>query len=137
MSNGEEIVRSLTDKVFLGGDLEAIEDLVAPDFVSHDPPPGITPDRDGLRGMAAAVVEAMADRQLVFDEYAHTTDGRVVESWLMEATHQRELFGLPPSGQRVRARGIELWRCEGGLIVEHWGAVDMSDLADKALAGSG
>jgi len=34
-------------------------------------------------------------------------------------------------------RGIELWRCEDGLVVEHWGAIDIGDLAEKALGASG
>lgn len=29
------------------------------------------------------------------------------------------------SGQAVRIRGVEIWRCSGGKIVEHWGAVDV------------
>jgi predicted SnoaL-like aldol condensation-catalyzing enzyme len=32
----------------------------------------------------------------------------------------------------VQVRGIEIFRCEGGKIVEHWGAVDMSDVFEKA-----
>ena len=27
---------------------------------------------------------------------------------------------------------MEIFRCEGGKIVEHWGAVDMSDVFMKA-----
>jgi len=30
-------------------------------------------------------------------------------------------------------RGVEIFRCESGKIVEHWGAVDMSDVAEKAM----
>jgi predicted SnoaL-like aldol condensation-catalyzing enzyme len=28
---------------------------------------------------------------------------------------------------------VEIFRCENGKIVEHWGAVDMSDVAEKAM----
>jgi predicted ester cyclase len=50
----------------------------------------------------------------------------------MIGTHTGEAFGLPPSGQSVRIRGVEIWRCDNGKIVEHWGSIDMSDLFEKA-----
>ncbi len=78
------------------------------------------------------VTAAMSNVRLEFDEYIETTDGRVVESWLMAATHTGEAFGLPPSNQEVLVRGIEIWRCADGKIVEHWGSVDMADVFMKA-----
>ena len=63
-------------------------------------------------------------------------DGRVVENWAMTATHTGEAFGLPASGKSIRVRGVEIFRCEEGKVVEHWGAVDMSDVAEKALGSA-
>ena len=34
------------------GNLEAMDELVAPDFVDHDPFPGVTPDRDPNSALA-------------------------------------------------------------------------------------
>jgi len=127
-----DLVRRLTDEVFLRGDLQAVDEVVADDFVSHDPPPGMPDTREGFRGVAEMVVGAFSDRKMEFDDFLETTDGRVVESWAMQGTHTGEAFGLPPSNQLVRVRGVELWRCAGGKVVEHWGAVDMSDLFEKA-----
>lgn len=72
-----------------------------------------------------------------FDEFLDTADGRVVESWAMTARHTGELFGVPPTGVTARVRGVEIWCCAGGKIVEHWGAVDMSDFFEKAEAAQG
>ena len=137
VSEATDLVRRLTDQVFIGGDVDTIDELVGAGFVSHDPPPGVAPTRDGLRELATAVAASFTDRKLEFDDILETTDGRVVESWAMVATHSGEAFGLPPSGQQVRVRGMELWRCENGRIVEHWAAVDMSDVAAKAMEGGG
>ena len=79
------------------------------------------------------VTSAFSDRNAEFDDYDDTSDGCVVESWAMTGSHTGEAFGLPPSGQSIRVRGVEIWRCAGGKIVEHWGAVDMSDVAQKAM----
>lgn len=134
MGRDADVVRRLTDEVFIGGNVEAIDQLLSSDFESHDPPPGVGSDRQGLKDLASMVVGSFDDRKLEFDEFIDTTDGRVVENWAMTATHTGEAFGLPPSGKSITVRGIEIWRVSNGRIVEHWGAVDMSDLAEKALA---
>ena len=132
MGSDADLVRRLTDEVFLAGNVSALDELVADSFTSHDPPPGIPGTKDGLRQLAEMVTAAFSDRAADFDEFLDTADGRVVENWAMTGKHTGEAFGLPPSGQEIRVRGVELWRCENGKIAEHWGAVDMSDVFTKA-----
>jgi steroid delta-isomerase-like uncharacterized protein len=136
MAGDSAIVKRLTNEVFVGGNLAMIDELVADDFVDHDPPPGITPDREGFRVLAQAVTASFTNRTFEFDDYADLADGRVVENWAMSGTHTGEVFGLPPSGQTARVRGMEIFRCEGGKVVEHWGVVDMSDLVEKAMGAA-
>jgi steroid delta-isomerase-like uncharacterized protein len=133
MAEDSAVVQRLTKEVFIDGNLAVIEDLVSDDFVDHDPPPGLPPTKDGMRLLAQTVVSAFSDRKTEFDEFLDTADGRVVENWAMIATHTGEAFGLPPSGESIRVRGVEIFRCEDGKVAEHWGAVDMSDVAQKAL----
>jgi steroid delta-isomerase-like uncharacterized protein len=132
MGADADMIRRLTDEVFLGGKLDLIEELVADDFVDHDPPPGLPGGKEGMRQVAAMVTAAFSNRKAEFDNFLDTTDGQVVESWAMTGTHTGEAFGLPPSGQDIRVRGLEIWRCAGGKVVEHWGVVDMSDVFMKA-----
>ena len=132
MGTAADIVRRLTNEAFIGGNVQVIDELLADDFVSHDAPPGMAGTRAAFRALAEMVVTALSDRNVEFDEYIDATDGRVVESWAMTATHTGDLFGLPGSGQQVRIRGVEIFRCADAKIVEHWGAVDMSDVFEKA-----
>jgi steroid delta-isomerase-like uncharacterized protein len=135
MGSDADVVRRLTDEVFIGGNVGRIDELVGDDFVSHDPPPGFAATKAGLRELATHVGQAFADRKIEFDDFVDTTDGRVVESWAMVGTHTGEFFGLPASGQSVRIRGIEIWRCANGKVVENWGAVDMGELFAAAAGG--
>ena len=136
MADDGAVIKRLTEEVFLDGNLAPIEDLVSDDFVDHDPPPGIPPTKEGFRLLAQAIVSSFSDRKAEFDEFIDTADGRVVENWAMTATHTGEAFGLPASGKSIRVRGVEIFRCEEGKVVEHWGAVDMSDVAEKALGSA-
>jgi predicted ester cyclase len=127
----------LTDEAFVHGKVEVIDELMADDFVTHDPPPGLGSDRAGQRAIAELVASALSGPRMEFDDYVETTDGRVVQNWAMVGTHVGEAFGLAPSHQEVRVRGMELWRVADGKLVEHWGVVDMSDLVEKATAAAG
>jgi predicted SnoaL-like aldol condensation-catalyzing enzyme len=126
------LIRPLTDEVFIDGNVDAIDELLADGFVSHDPPPEMPPTKESAKQLAAMVMAGFSNRKMEFDEVVETTDGRTVDNWAMRATHTGEAFGLPPSNQDIVVRGIELFRCEGGKIVEHWAAVDMSDVFMKA-----
>jgi steroid delta-isomerase-like uncharacterized protein len=137
MGADADVIRRLTDEVFLGGNIGVFDELVADDFVSHDPPPGVPGDKEGMRALAQMVLAAFSDRKAEFDDFLDTSDGRVVENWAMTGRHTGEAFGMPPSGQDIRVRGVEIWRCAGGKAVEHWGAVDMSDVAMKAMPPPG
>jgi len=135
MGSDADLVRRLTDEVFVNGDIDKVDELLADTFVDHDPMPGVAPTKDGMRQIAAMVVATFSDRKAEMDDYLETTDGRVVENWAMTGRHTGDGFPLPPSGQDTRVRGMEIWRCADGKIVEHWGVVDMSDVFMKASPG--
>ena len=132
MGSDADLVRRLTDEVFINGNIGKIDELLADTFVDHDPLPGVPGTKDGMRQIAEMVTATFSDRKAEMDDYLETTDGRVVENWAMTGTHTGEAFGLPPSNQDVRVRGMELFRVADGKVVEHWGVVDMSDVFMKA-----
>jgi len=137
MGADADLVRRLTEEVYLAGNVDLADELLADDFVSHDPPPGVDPGKRGQIEFARDVVSAFDERALEFHDLTETIDGRVVENWAMTGIHSGEAFGVPPSGQRVRVRGVDIFRCDGGRVLEHWGAVDMSDFFEKATAAGG
>ena len=131
------IVQRVTDEAMIEGNIGIIEELVADDFVSHDPPLGVPGTKEGFRIVAQAVVSGFSDRKMEFDEPLFASDGRVLENWAMTARHTGEFLGVPPSGEEVRVRGIEIWRIKDGQIAEHWAAIDFSDLFEKAQRAAG
>ena len=56
-----EIVRDYIDRLFTKGDLTAVDDYLAEDYVDHDPPFGTPGGREGMRGAAAMFREAFPD----------------------------------------------------------------------------
>ena len=73
-----------------------------------------------LRGFSDFRLERLA---LVIDGDAHA------DRWVMTGTHDGELFGIPPSGRRVRIEGATFTRLGAdGLVVEDVHFTDMAGL---------
>ena len=55
----------------------------------------------------------------------------VVARVIMRGTQLGPLPSIPPSGKRAAVMGNEIWRVEGGRIVEHWGRFEELDLIQQ------
>ena len=111
--------------VWSSGQLERLDELVAPDVVHHDPydPNGA----EGLVGMKRTIQanrSAFPDMQLTVEDQIAEAD-KVVTRWRGEMTHSGDLAGVPPTGRRVAINGITIDRFEDGKIVEAWRSMDM------------
>jgi len=53
-------------------------------------------------------------------------DDRVAYLTNFTATHSGEFLGIPSTGRRVTIPSLEVWRVERGLIVEHWGGLQIT-----------
>jgi steroid delta-isomerase-like uncharacterized protein len=123
IEENKAIVRSLIDGLFTHGDLGAVDTYLATDFVHHDPPLGVSPDRDGMRAAAEMVRKAFpdwhSDLHMLVGE-----DDIVVERFTASGTHQGELMGVAPTGNTVSLKGINIFRLRDGHVVEWWGRLD-------------
>ena len=47
--SNKAVVKDFIDGLFTKGDLGAVDTYLAEDFINHDPPFGVTADREGMR----------------------------------------------------------------------------------------
>jgi steroid delta-isomerase-like uncharacterized protein len=117
------IVKQFIDRLFTEGDTAVLDDLVAPDYVDHDPPLGGAGTVEGWRAMATMIRDAFPDWHS--DLHALHADGDiVVERFTASGTHKGELLGVPPSDVVCTLPGINIFRLRDGRIVERWGRLD-------------
>jgi serine phosphatase RsbU (regulator of sigma subunit)/predicted ester cyclase len=104
------------------GDRAAVDEMLAPDFVSHTPHlSGPTPDREGPMLATAQFSAALSNVRFVIEDQIATGD-KVVSRFIMRATHDRgELIGVAPSGRELASMTIFIHRISGGKIAEEWG----------------
>jgi steroid delta-isomerase-like uncharacterized protein len=121
MSEAENktVALRFNEEVWGRGDEAALEELLAPDFVEHDPLPGQSPDREGHRQILAAFRSAFPDLHVTTEDVVAEGE-KVVSRWTARGTHQGELMGIAPTGNGVTIKGIDVLRVAGGRIVERW-----------------
>jgi steroid delta-isomerase-like uncharacterized protein len=123
IEQNKNTVTSFIDALFTKGDLGAVDEHLAEEFVNHDPPIGVTADREGMRAAGAIFRAAFPDWRSEMDILVGEGD-LVVEHFTASGTQQGEIFGVPPSGRTVTLPGINIWRVRDGRIMERWGRLD-------------
>jgi serine phosphatase RsbU (regulator of sigma subunit)/ketosteroid isomerase-like protein len=104
------------------GDLEAVDEMMAPDFVSRTSLLSVQePDREGVKWVTAQLA-AVSNASVHFEDQVAQGD-KVVTRFSAHATHDRgELMGVAPSGREITFMPIFIHRIEGGKIAEEWAA---------------
>ncbi len=103
------------------GDLGAVDEMLAPDFVTHTKlVPGQPPGREGEKWATSQLAAAFSNRSVRFEDQIAAGD-KVVTRFVVHVTHDRgELMGVPPSGKVMTNKVIMIHRIEGGRIAEEW-----------------
>ena len=111
---------------------DILDEFLDPDIVTHNPPPGVTPNLEGLKKQFVVFQKSTPGY--------HTVDDLIAEGDKVAAritgygTHEGELFGIPRTGKEIRLSGIVVWRIKRGKIVEHWAQNDTLDLLHQVGA---
>ena len=119
----KEIVRDYIDRLFTKGDLTAVDDYLAEDYVDHDPPFGTPGGREGMRGAAAMFREGFPDWRTEIGHLIAEGD-LVCEQFTASGVQRGAVMGVPPTGKTVTLPGIQIFRISGGKIAERWGQLD-------------
>jgi steroid delta-isomerase-like uncharacterized protein len=101
------------------GNPGVIDELVASDYVGHDPAQPDMHGPEGVKEFVTTYLTAFPDGKITID--AQIAEGDLVATrWTGRGTHNGDLMGIPPTGKQVTVDGITISRVEGGKVVEEW-----------------
>src|SRR5215211_4141351 len=102
------------------GDLDTLDEMLAPDFVDHNLIPGQQPAREGyLRALTEYHAAYSHTRYVIEKQLAEGEE--VVTTFAVSSTHDRgEWMGLVPTGKQFEALLILVHRVVGGKIADEW-----------------
>jgi len=118
------IARRFVEEVQNKGNISAVDEFLADGFVNHSVPPGLPPDREGVKQLFTMFRNAFPDFHAVIHDQVAEGD-EVVTRKTFYGTHKGELLGIPATGKEVTIDLIEILRVsDDGKITDHWNVVD-------------
>ena len=124
--------KRILDEAWLEGNLDALDEIYAADFVYHNAP---FPDIEGLE----ASKQDIAGSRSAFSDLQWTADEMIVEGdtlvtrYTMRMTHtgQSPRIPIPPTGKQVTYVGCLVSHFAEGKIVEEWNYGDYLGLLQR------
>ena len=132
VQDNKAIVERLYRDVFCHWNMAIVDELIGPDFFSHDMPPGFPPGPEGFRQFYDMIRKAFPDLRYTVEDLIAEGD-KVVVRWSWEATHQGEFFGIQPTKMPAPMTGIAIYRLAEGQVTERWVELDLLGLQQRLM----
>jgi steroid delta-isomerase-like uncharacterized protein len=135
----EALVRKFFEEAWGKGNLAAVAEFMATDYVAHHVPSGLPPGAEGLKQLIAAYRRAFPDLKSNLNDIFGQGD-RVAFRWSVSGTHLGDWFGVSATGDHVATTGITIFRIDGGKVVEGWTSIDLNPSEEelqRLIEGSG
>ena len=115
--------------ILVHGNLDAIPEFFAPDYVAHVTEDDVTGGHSAIRGMVQRWRRAFPDLSAEIEILVEGPD-RIAWQRTLRATHDGDYMGFPATGLKLAWRDMVTSRFQDGLIVEDW---VITDLAEQLL----
>ncbi len=137
--NNKDLVRRFFEEVWVKGNVAAVDEVMAPNYVEYPIPSGLPPGPEGVKQTLAAYRRACPDLKATLDDIFAEGD-RVALRWSARGTHLGEWLGIPPTGNHFTMSGITIYRIAEGKAVEGWESTEVSPTEEEVrwlIEGSG
>jgi steroid delta-isomerase-like uncharacterized protein len=111
--------RRTFEEVFNQGNLAIVDDLVAPDFLNHEVPPGMNNrGPESTRQIVRRLRTAFPDLHFTVEELVAEGD-TLASRVTMSGTHLGPFQGIPPTGHSFQQEHMHFVRFRDGKAIEH------------------
>ena len=121
----ELVARRIGEELFNQGNLSVADELIAPDAVDHNEPPG-TNCREHFKRVATMLRSAFPDLHMSIEDLI-AEEEKIAMRITVSGTHTGSgaFAGLPPSGKRFQIQQMRFARFANGQMTESWAVIDM------------
>ena len=122
MSSDPEKNKTLARRLlegFISGDLDTIDEVLAPDFVDRSLLPGQGSSREGYKRSVTEFRAAFSVADFTF-EYQIAEGDMVVTKFSARCIHRGEFLGVSPSGEEGTYSTIRINRIVRGKVTDEW-----------------
>jgi serine phosphatase RsbU (regulator of sigma subunit)/ketosteroid isomerase-like protein len=112
-------------------DLDAMDEMMAPDFVDRSLMPGQEPDREGYKRSVAEMDAPFSHQRVTIEDQIAEGD-KVLTRATFRGVHDRgEFLGMAPTGEDWHFTTMYVHRIAGGKIVEEWTEGDLGPFQER------
>jgi steroid delta-isomerase-like uncharacterized protein len=130
MSDAKKLSRRIFEEVWNNKNTAAIDELIAADYVHHDPQsPKFSDGMEGYKQLVAHL-SAFPDARFSIDQEIQEGDTAVTR-WRVQGTHKGDLPKLPATNKSFSVAGVTIARSKDGKIVEGWNIWDALGLMQQ------
>ena len=134
-AGNKELVRRFYNEVYVDWNMAFADEVVSPQFTSHDWPEGGPTGPRAFRDYYSAIRAAVPDARYDVDDLIAEGD-RVVVRWRLLGTHKGDFRGIAPTNRPIELKGIAIYRVDGGKLMERWVVSDLYGVLEQIKGSS-
>ena|ERR1700761_297684 len=105
------------------GNFDLFTQAVAPECIDHDPAPGQVVGPEGYRMFFSSIRGSFPDLAVGLETLV-ADEEQIAFAYTMTGTQLGPLMGIPPTGKKIKIRGVQISKFRDGKMVERWGSSD-------------
>lgn len=130
IEDNRRIVLRFFEEIFNRGNIDAADELVAPDVIDHNPLPGFPPGLEGAKLLFRMFHTGFSTLSVTVDDLIAEGD-KVVARGKLRGTHTGLFMNIPPTGKEFVIDWIDIYRIANGKQVEVWHLEDLLTLLQQ------
>jgi predicted ester cyclase len=130
MASTPSPIRRIFDEAFNVGNLEVVDEVLAPDHHTHITIGGAPNGPQGLKMIIAMFRAAFPDLWCIVEDEI-TVGDKFAARWALHGTQKGMFLGNPPTGKQVDVPGLVFGRTENERIIEDWILIDQMEILEQ------
>ncbi|MGI8911649.1 MAG: ester cyclase [Rubrobacteraceae bacterium] len=119
----EAVVHRYIEECWNDHDLANIDELVSPDYLNHAASPEHQHGIAAVKHVMNWLFAVFPDHRFDIEDAVANGDTVAVRG-TCSGTHEGELWGISPTGERFAAQQVHWFRVADGKVAEHWAVRD-------------
>jgi predicted ester cyclase len=111
-----------------GGDINAFNEIIAPEFLNQTAPPGVPKGPEGVKYFFNHFLKSAFPELKIEIQRQVAENDMVTTHKVFHTVHKGDFMGIPATGKNVTMEVIDIIRLKDGKFVEHWNVLNWQNV---------
>ncbi|MCA1572663.1 MAG: ester cyclase [Chloroflexi bacterium] len=126
----KDLTRRTWEEMLPAADFAALKEVIDPEAVNHDLPPGAPNGFEGVRQTIGMLHAAFSEQRYDVHHVIGEDDTVVIDATL-HGRHTGTFLGIPPTNRQIALRSVHIVRYRDGREIETWALSDRLGLMQQ------